>query len=83
VCAVDRWPGWRVFRIGDFLDYRVLSSSPGRIEIEIDESTMDPATSEIGSATRRLILTWTPGPDAAPPGSAGGQGQRGKRGSWG
>jgi hypothetical protein len=59
--------GWRVFRIGDFLDYRVLSSSPGRVEIEIDESTMDPATSEIGSATRRLILTWTPGPDVAPP----------------
>lgn len=64
---VDPAEGWRVFRIGDFLDYRVLSSTPGRVEIEVDESVMDPETSEIGSTTRRLILGWAPGADGAAP----------------
>lgn len=64
---VDPAEGWRVFRIGDFLDYRVLSSTPGRVELEIDESVMDPETSEIGSRTRRIILGWAPGADGAVP----------------
>jgi len=64
---VEPAEGWRVFRIGDFLDYRVLSSAPGRVEIEIDESVLDPQTSEIGSTTRRLILGWAPGADGAAP----------------
>ncbi|HEV7228134.1 hypothetical protein [Brevundimonas sp.] len=59
--------GWRVFRIGDVLDYRVLSTGPGRVELEIDESVMDPETSEIGSRTRRMILGWAPGAEGAPP----------------
>ena len=50
--------GWRVFRIGDFLDYRVLSESPGRVDLEIDESTMDEASGNIGSRTRRVIVGW-------------------------
>jgi hypothetical protein len=64
---VDPSEGWRAFKVGDFLDYRVLSTGPGRIELEVDESTMDAATSEIGSATRRLIVGWAPGPDGAAP----------------
>ncbi|WP_125257099.1 hypothetical protein [Brevundimonas fluminis] len=64
---IDPAEGWRVFRIGDFLDYRVLSAGPGRVELEIDESTMDPETSEIGSTTRRLIVGWAPGADGAAP----------------
>ena len=40
--------GWRVFRIGDFLEYRVLSEAPGRVDLEIDESVMDEATGQIG-----------------------------------
>ena len=59
--------GWRVFRVGDFLSYRVLSDSPGRVDLEIQESTMNEATSEIGSQTRHLIVTWTRGPDGAAP----------------
>jgi len=50
--------GWRVFRIGDFLDYRVLSEAPGRVDLEIDESVMDEATGNIGSRTRRVIVGW-------------------------
>ena len=59
--------GWRVFTVGDFLDWRLLSSAPGRVELEIDESAMDPATSEISARSRRLILGWSPGPDGAAP----------------
>lgn len=59
--------GWRVYRIGDFISYRVLSDSPGRVDLEIQESTMNPQTSEIGSQTRHLIVTWAHGPDGAAP----------------
>ncbi|MGZ9100864.1 MAG: hypothetical protein ACXW3O_14275 [Brevundimonas sp.] len=59
--------GWRVFRIGDFLDYRLLSDAPGRIDLEIDESTMDQASGEIGSRTRRVIVGWAQAADGAAP----------------
>ena len=59
--------GWRVFRIGDFLDYRVLSESEGRVDLEIDESTMDQASGEIGSRTRRLIVGWALATDGSVP----------------
>ena len=58
--------GWRVFRVGDFLDYRIVSDTPGRILIEVSESIMN-AAGEIGSRTRRLTVSWTPGPDGALP----------------
>lgn len=59
--------GWRVFRIGDFLDYRVLADSPGRVDLEIQESTLNADTGEIGSQTRHVIVTWTSGADGAAP----------------
>lgn len=59
--------GWRVFRIGDFLDYRVLSESPGRVDLEIDESTMDEASGNIGSRTRRVIVGWAIATDGSVP----------------
>jgi len=59
--------GWAVFRVGDFLDYRVLSDAPGRVDLEIDESVMDEATTVIGKRTRRIIIAWTPGADGTPP----------------
>jgi hypothetical protein len=59
--------GWRVFRIGDFLDYRVLSESAGRVDLEIDESTMDEATGTIGSRTRRVIVGWALAADGSVP----------------
>jgi hypothetical protein len=59
--------GWRVYKLGDFLDYRILAASPGRIDLELRESTMNAATSEIGSRTRRVIVSWAQGgEDAAP-----------------
>jgi len=61
--------GWAVFRIGDFLDYKVLSEAPGRIDLQVEESVMDAAGGEISSRPRRLIIAWTPGADEAPPAS--------------
>lgn len=51
--------GWWVYQIGDFLSYRVLNETPGRIDLEVEESTIDPATSEIGSRKRRMIVSFT------------------------
>lgn len=59
--------GWRVFRLGDFLSYRVLSDSPGRVDLEIQQSTMNDATGEIGSRTYRVIVSWTAPADGTPP----------------
>ena len=59
--------GWRVFRIGDFLDYRLLSEAPGRIDLEIDESVMDAATGQIGSRKRSIIVGWALATDGSVP----------------
>jgi len=59
--------GWAVFRIGDVLDYTVLSEAPGRVDLRVRESVLDDATGQIGSRERRLIVAWTPGADEAPP----------------
>ena len=59
--------GWRVFRIGDVLDYRVLSESEGRVDLELDESVMDEASGDIGSRKRRVIVGWAVAADGAVP----------------
>ena len=61
--------GWHVYKIGDFLDYTLLSSSPGRVDLDIHESTMDDATGNIGSRHRKVIVQWTAGEDGGPPAS--------------
>ena len=63
---VDPDEGWRVFRIGDFLEYRVVSETRGRVVLAINESVMN-RQSNISSRRRRLLVTWTPGRDGAPP----------------
>lgn len=65
----DPAEGWRLFRIGDFLDYRILAASPGRVELELQENILNDATSEVGSRSRRVTLSWTGGPDGTPPAS--------------
>lgn len=59
--------GWVVFRIGDFLDYAVLSETPGRVDLKVTESVMDETNGQISSRERHLIVRWTPGSDGAPP----------------
>ncbi len=56
----------QLFLIGDFLDYRVTASAPGRIELEIDETSVDDA-GNLGQATRRANVTWAEMPDQDDP----------------
>ena len=58
--------GWRVFRLGDFLEHRVISDAPGRVNLELFESTMG-ADDVIRERVRYAIVTWTPGADGAAP----------------
>ncbi|MBO9500649.1 hypothetical protein [Brevundimonas sp. A19_0] len=59
--------GWRVFRIGDYLEYQIQAVSAGRVELMLNESVMDQATGEIGSRQTAVILSFAPGPDGAVP----------------
>lgn len=58
--------GWRVFRLGDFLEYRVISDEPGRVNLEVFDHTMG-ADDVIRERVRYAIVTWTPGADGAAP----------------
>jgi hypothetical protein len=58
---------WAVFPVGDFIDYRILSDAPGRVDLEITETTIDEETAEMGSAVRRVIINWTAAADEAAP----------------
>lgn len=58
--------GWRVFRLGDFLDYTVLSEAPGRVDLELHESVMQESTGDISSRRRRVIVSWTATADTVP-----------------
>ncbi|HEV7658457.1 MAG TPA: hypothetical protein VGO55_01300 [Allosphingosinicella sp.] len=57
--------GWVTFRIGDFLDYRILSATAGRINVQVRENYL--RGDEIATRVRRFSLRWTPGQDDAPP----------------
>lgn len=50
--------GWWVFGLGDFLSYKVLNETAGRIDIEVEESVLDEATGQIGSRKRHMILAF-------------------------
>lgn len=57
--------GWITFRIGDFLNYRILSATAGRINVQVGENYM--SGDEIGTRIRRFTLRWTMGRDDTPP----------------
>ena len=63
----DPAEGWRVFRIADVLDYRILSQRAGRVDLELRESVMDEATATIGDRTRRVIVGWPIAADGSAP----------------
>ena len=64
----DPAQGWRVFRIADVLDYRILSERAGRVDLELRESVMDEASGRIGDRTRRVIVGWPIAADGSAPG---------------
>lgn len=53
--------GWWVYGLGDVLNFKILNEVPGQIDLEIEESTLDPATGTIGSKTRRAIVVFPVG----------------------
>lgn len=59
--------GWAVYRIGDFLDYTVLSHANGRVDLDIHESTYDEVKGEIGDRHRKIIVQWTQAADDVVP----------------
>jgi len=65
---VSAGDGWRIFRIGDFLSYHIVSEAPGRVLLRVRESTMN-AEGVIGSRTRGIALRWTAGAEGAAPAS--------------
>jgi hypothetical protein len=58
--------GSKIFRIGDVLEFHILSDSPGRLLMQVRENTINDG-GVIGEASRRVLVTWTPGRDGAPP----------------
>ena len=58
--------GWRVYPVGDVLDFTVLKELPGRVDLQLSESVMDPSTQAITSRDRRVIVAWTGQAGAAP-----------------
>ena len=54
--------GWWIYKLGDFLDYRLLGESNGKVDLELTESTYDEATGMIGSRIRRVVVTFAVGP---------------------
>jgi hypothetical protein len=60
--------GWWVFQLGDFLSFTVLNEVPGQVDVEVEESVLDPDTGTIGSRKRRIIIAFPvdQGTDAPP-----------------
>lgn len=58
--------GSKIFRVGDVLEFHILSDAPGRMLLQVRENVMNDA-GDIGEASRRVLVTWTPGRDGAPP----------------
>ena len=61
--AHDSW----VYTIGNIIDYRIKGAADGRLDLEIDETTVAD-NGDMNTATRKLIVTWTPVPDDYAPG---------------
>lgn len=59
--------GWVIYNLGNILDYTVLASEIGRVDLDLHESVYDEATGEIGDRHRKVIVSWTPGDEGAPP----------------
>lgn len=58
--------GHRVFRIGDFNSFRVVSERKGEVVLHIEENTID-SDGNIGSRNRRIAVSWTPPADGTSP----------------
>lgn len=60
--------GARIFKVGDVADYRILSETPGRLLLAVTEDALG-RNGEPYQAHRRVLISWTPGPNGTPPAS--------------
>ncbi len=59
---------WVIYELGKIINYTVLSSSAGRVDLDIEEITsINEETGELLSGHRKAIVSWTPGADGAAP----------------
>ncbi len=58
--------GFRIFQIGDFEEYRVVSERPGRVTIAVKQSSHDGSTAAFSTRARRLDITWAVRGDTVP-----------------
>lgn len=58
--------GYRVFQIGDFNTFRVVTERKGHVLLEISENVMNP-DGNIGHRTRRIAVSWTAPADGTSP----------------
>lgn len=58
--------GAKIFRVGDVLEFHILSDAPGRLLLQVRENIMG-NNGNIGVQNRRVLVTWTPGRDGAAP----------------
>jgi hypothetical protein len=54
------------FAVGDILDYKILATQPGRIDLEISESEMS-TEGDVSTKKRHVVLEWVINDDAETP----------------
>jgi hypothetical protein len=58
--------GFRIFMIGDFEEYRIVSQAPGRVTLSVRQTSHDGSTAQFTARTRRLNITWPVRGDTVP-----------------
>lgn len=53
--------GWRVFRVGDFEEWKVSEQGPGRVVLTVRVSRIEPSTGNPVTEGKRLIVNFTSG----------------------
>jgi hypothetical protein len=50
--------GFRIFPIGDFEEYRLVSQQPGRVVITVRQTSHTGGSNPFKTSARRLTITW-------------------------
>jgi hypothetical protein len=56
----------KVFLLGNIIDYRIKGASPGKLDLEIDETTFE-SDGNLGMATRKVTVSWVNPPNLDQP----------------
>jgi hypothetical protein len=58
--------GFRIFMIGDFEGYRIVSQAPGRVTLSVRQTSHDGRSGQFTTRTRRLNIAWPVRGDTVP-----------------